>query len=364
MKKCLFSLIVLAIFTSCGSEQVTVKTGIISVKVEEMVPQQVSIIKKYPADILGEIYVAIKPQVSGYIESLVVEDGAKVCKGDVLVKISEDNYIQAVNSAKATVGVAEATVENAKLDVERTESLYNQKIVSEYDFKSAKNRLLLQEAQLKQAEAMLQKAEVNLKFTNVTSPTDGIIGLIDVSTGALVSPSDPKPITIVSDIENMFVYFGMSEVELLNLTAKSGNRSIQDDFQNPKLLMANNQEYEYEGTLDVISGVVDRETGIVNLRATFKNNGDLRGGSNGYILLPIKMDSVLLVPQSMTTAMQDKISVYVVDKDNLVSTRFIEVLNETYNDSFVVTSGLNVGDKVVVQNAIKITPGMKVAITQ
>lgn len=362
-RNCWFLVLMLSILVSCGESQQAMQTkSVMTVKVNEVTPISVSVVKKYPADIIGKVFVDIKPQVTGYVEELVIKEGSKVKKGDVIVKISEDKYIQVVRSAKASVGVAEASVENAILDVERTQSLYDNKIVSKFDLKNAENTLLLKKAQLSQAVAQLQNAEVNLGFTNITSPTDGVIGTINCFEGTLVSPADQTPITTVSDTDVMYAYFVMSEVELLNMSKDREVKNVKDIFDNPKLILANGSQYELDGTLDAVSGVVDRNSGTVSLRAIFKNNGDLRGGSNGYILLPIQMDNVVLVPQSATKAMQDKLAVYVVGNDSKVETRFITVMNETHDDSFVVLSGLESGDKVIVENTIKMKPGSKVAI--
>ena len=364
-KHFIFMLFAASILMSCGEKkQQTTQQPAPMVSVEQVVTHNIDIIKKYPADILGKVFVSIKPQVFGYVEKLVAKEGATVKKGDVILKISEDNYREAVLAADAAVDVAKANIANAKLNVEKTQSLFDNKIVSEFDLKNAKNMLLLNEAQLKQAEAQLGQAKVNLDFTNVISPTNGVIGIINYYEGSLLSSSNTSPITTVSDMNTMYVYFAMSEVDLLNISQKTSAATIESNFSAPKLLMANNKEYPLKGDLDVISGVVERNTGTVTLRASFENNGMLRGGSNGYIMLPVELNDVILVPQSMTKSIQTKMSVYVVNDENKIETRFIEIMNESYGDYYVVTNGLSVGDKLVVDNVIKLAPGMDVQIKE
>ncbi len=365
MKRIFFlTLLFASVLTGCSEQQQAPQKPIPQVEVQEIVSHNIDIVKKYPADILGKVFVNIQPQVTGYVEKLVAKEGATVKKGDVILKISEDNYREAVIAASAAVDVAKANVANAELNVEKTQSLYDNKIVSEFDIKNAKNSLLLTKAQLKQSEAQLMQAEVNLDFTDITSPTDGVIGIINYYEGSLLSPSNQEPVTTVSDMTTMYVYFSISEVDLLNMSKQASATDVEKNFASPKLLMANNEEYPLEGDLDVVSGVVDRNTGTVTLRANFENNGMLRGGSNGYIMLPTSLKNVILVPQAMTKSIQSKISVFVVTADNKIETRFIEIMNESYGDYYVVTKGLNIGEKLVVENIIKLSSGMDVQIKQ
>ncbi len=210
MKKKIILSAVLAIVLAFGcknQEQQQTQAPAPELKVLTLSPENIYIAKQYPADIIGKNFVNVVPKINGYVEKIVAKEGAKVKKGEVIVKISEDNYRQAYTAAKANVEVATANVENARLDVERTQSLYDNKIVSEFDLKNSKNNLALREAQLLQAQADVQNAKINLDYTNITSPIDGVIGTINCYVGTLVSPNTPTPITTVSDNNHMYAYF-------------------------------------------------------------------------------------------------------------------------------------------------------------
>lgn len=347
------------LLTACGGpkSEMNYQGGAPEVAVMEITPQPTVLEKLYPANIVGKDYVKVMPRVSGYVQELVVPEGATVRKGQVILRISKDTYIQQVNSTKAAMEVAKADVENATLEVEKTQALFNNKIVSDFDLKGAKLALNMKKAQYEQAKANYDNAVVNLNFTDVVSPTDGVIGTYGCFVGTLVSPNDPKPLTTVSSMKDMYVYFSVSEVDYLN--------SIYDTHNKVKgsadLILANKQRYPLQGKLDIISGVVDAATGSVVMRASFPNNGTLRGGGSGYVVMPVEIDSAIVIPQAATMALQDKIMVYTVQPDSTLKSRFIIVNPITIDDKFVVNSGLEFGEQIVVENIIKLRDGMKVS---
>ncbi len=359
MKKIIVLAFSLYSLWSCGQEQqAAVVAPPMEVTTQTVVVEDVYVNKFLPANIEGSDYIAIRPKVTGYVEDRLVEEGARVKKGEVIVKISEDGYLQAYNAAKAQVAVAAANVENAKLDVERTQSLYDNKIVSEFDLKGAKNNLALQQAQLMMAQASEDEARINLDFTEVRSPMDGVIGLVSVSRGDLVSPSDI--ITTASESSLTYAYFTLSESEVLDIALTKRDGDVAGAFHNPSLRLSNGVMYEKDGKLDLVSGVVDKSTGTVSVRASFENNGQLRGGSNGYVILPVEMDSVVLVAENATLAMQDKMAVYTIGADSVVNMVFVQTLAEPQDGNYIVTGGLSNGDKIIVKDLIKLRPGMKV----
>lgn len=175
--------------------------------VVEVQPDSVVLSSSYPATIRGRQDVEIRPNVSGFITKLSVDEGAVVRKGQTLFIIDPVQYEEAVNVARAAVNVAEAAVATAQLTVDNKRELAKKNIISNYDLQMAENTLASQQATLAQARAQLVNAEKNLSYTQVTSPSDGVVGTIPFRVGALVSPSMTTPLTTVSDISEMYVYF-------------------------------------------------------------------------------------------------------------------------------------------------------------
>lgn len=354
----------LLLFVSCGggNNQQAGQVMIPEVKVIEIAPQEVVLNKKYPASMVGKDFVKVMPRVSGYIQEIVVEEGSTVKKGQVIARISKDNYVQETRTALASMNVAKVAVETAKLELEKTQSLFDSKIVSKFDLEDAKLNLNMKNAQYEQAKAVYDNAMVNLDFTEIKSPINGVIGIYSCVVGTLVSPSG-NPITTISSMENMRAYFSMSDVEYTNLLFSRDNnvKNVKTSFLPAKFIMPNGKEYSQDGLLDVISGVVDQSTGSVSMRATFSNDGTLRGGSSGYVILPEKFDSVIIIPQSATISLQDKIVAYVVGPDSTIVSKFVTVNSTTSGDDFVVTKGLSFGDKIIVENIVKLREGMKVS---
>ena len=165
----------------------------------------------YSASIRGKQDIDIYPQVSGFITKLCVAEGESVKKGQVLFIIDQVPYQAALNTAIANVEAAKASVATAQLTYESKQELYKNKVVSEFDLKTAYNTLLSAKAQLAQAEAQEVNARNNLSYTEVKSPSNGVIGTLPYRVGALVSASLPKPLTTVSDNSEMYVYFSMTE---------------------------------------------------------------------------------------------------------------------------------------------------------
>ena len=206
----------LALLSSCGQgDKSTGKAPEFAVITVETTTANLT--NSYPATIKGKQDVEIRPMVSGFITKLHVDEGSVVRKGQVLFSIDPVQYQAAVNSAKAAVETAKAAVNTQELTVSNKRTLNQKNIISDYDLQMAENQLAQTKAQLAQAEAQLVNAQNNLSYTNVTSPSDGIVGTIPYRVGSLVSPSMATPLTTVADISEMFAYFSMTERQLLSL---------------------------------------------------------------------------------------------------------------------------------------------------
>ena len=350
MKKIALCMLSALLLTACGSKSSQMPEANKDFAVITVQTTSADLQTSYPATIKGKQDIEIRPKVSGYLTKLLVDEGATVTKGQPLFLIDSETYQAAVKSAEAQVRVIKANIASQELTVQNKKSLFEQHIISDYDMQMAKNTLESLKAQLSQAEAQLMSARDNLRWCTVSSPTNGVVGSIPYRVGSLVSASNAQPLTTVSNIEEMYVYFSMTEKQLLTLTREQGGlHTAITKMPAVTLKLADGTDFGSTGTVSTVSGVIDQNTGAVQMRATFKNTGHvLRSGGTGSILIPTHADNAIIIPQKATFDIQNKHFVYVVGAGNKVQSREIEVLTQHDGQNYVVTSGLKVGERVVV----------------
>lgn len=316
----------------------------------------------YPATIQGIQDIDIMPKIAGHITKVLVDEGDFVRAGQPLFIIDPVQYQAAVNSAKAAIEVAKANIATQELTVKNKKQLLDKQIVSQYDYDVEANTLKSYQAQLAQAQAAYVEAKNNLDYCTVSSPSDGVVGTIPFRVGALVSSSQSTPLTTVSNISNVYVYFSMTEKQMLAFTKNAGGiKAAMDSMPAIELMLADGSKYGKEGKITAISGVIDQTTGAVQMRATFDNAGlVLRSGGTGSILVPVTSKDAILVPQKSTYEIQDKKFVYVVGKDNKVSTREITVLPQSDGTNYVVTAGLKAGERYVLDGVNQLSEGQTI----
>lgn len=326
-----------------------------SYPVLDLQPRSIELTSTYPATLEGLQTVEIRPRVPGYITEMHVDEGDLVSNGQVLFSLNSEEFEQEVRSARANVQAAEAGVSTAKDEVERLQNLVDKEIVSDYQLQSAKNTLKSNKAALAQAQARLQNAQVNLEYTRVKSPANGIIGTIPYRIGSLVNSNISQPMTVVSDISKVYAYFSMSERELLemaqNVSEDGGNKTIQQRVaEMPKVnfILADNSTYPHKGTLKLASGLINTETGSATFRAEFPNPGQvLRSGGSGKVQIPFKQDSAIVIPKKSTYEVQEKRFVFSLTDSNTVESTPVSVLPISTKQLFVVEGGLNAGDTIL-----------------
>lgn len=332
--------------------------------VQEVTPNNVTLYQDFPTTLQGEQTVEIRPRIAGYIEEILVDEGDHVKKGQTLFRLNANDIQAQVRSAEAQVKVAESQVSTARINVEKTEPLVEKDIISEFQLETVKTALQTAEAQLAQAKANLANARANLEYTIITSPTNGIIGTFPYRVGSLVSSSVSHPLTTVSNTSTMWAYFSMNEIHFLQLTKDLEGSSTKEKLAklpDVELVLADNSIYNFKGKIEVASGIVDQQTGAVNIRAAFPNpEGDLRSGGSGRVRLPENHKNVLLVPQKASYEIQGKHFVYVVNGENKIVNTPIEVLVGNLKENYVVTSGLKEGDKVVIEGIASLRDGMEI----
>ena len=348
--------------TSCGGGQGGMKLGddeFAVIPVESASSKQFT---EYPATIKGMQDIEIRPQVSGFIVGLCVDEGATVKKGQALFKIDPTQYQAMFNQAKAGVESAKAKLETVKSTADNKKILYEQQIISDFEYQTATNNLLSAKAALAQAQAALTSAKQNLDFCTVKSPSDGVVGTFPYRIGSLVSPSVQIPLTTVSQIGEMYVYFSMTEKQLLEMTKQGIDLKEQlAAMPEVKLLLADGSYYNRAGKIDAVSGVIDQKTGSVSMRAVFPNTENiLRTGGMANIVFPYSMNDIILIPQTATQEIQDKKFVYVCQPDSTVKHTEITVSNLSDGKSYIVTGGLEFGQKVVVEGVQQLRDGRKI----
>ena len=362
MKKIALWVLTAVVLTSCGSKSNKMGEASNDFAVETIQTTTADLKTSYPATIKGMQDIEIRPKVSGYLVKLLVDEGATVRKGQPLFLIDSEQYRATVKAAKAQIRVCRANIATQKLTVDNKRMLFKQNIISSYDLKMAENTLASYEAQLAAAEAQLQSAQDNLRWCTVTSPADGVVGSIPYRVGSLVSGQSAEALTTVSNISKMYVYFSMTEKQLLGVTREAGgvNAAIKK-MPAVSLVLSDGTTYSQSGTISTVSGVIDPSTGSVQMRATFDNAQHiLRSGGTGSILIPTHASDAIMVPQSATFDVQDKKFVYVVNADKTVATREITVLPQNNGQTYVVASGLRAGERIVVDGVNQLKNGQKI----
>jgi len=361
MKKIAIWMFSALLLTACGNKS-QMSEASNDYAVETVQATEAELQTSYPATIKGMQDIEIRPKVSGYLTRLLVDEGATVRKGQPLFLIDSEQYAAAVKAAQAQIRVCRANIATQKLTVENKQMLFNQKIISSYDLQMAKNTLASYEAQLASAEAQLQSAKDNLRWCTVSSPADGVVGSIPYRVGSLVSASSAEPLTTVSNISQMYVYFSMTEKQLLAFTREQGgvNAAISK-MPRVTLVLADGTQFSESGVVSTVSGVIDQTTGAVQMRATFNNpNHLLRSGGTGSILVPTRAASTIKVPQKATFDIQNKKFVYIVNADKTITQREIEVYTQNDGQNYYVSRGLKTGERIVVDGVNQLKNGQKI----
>lgn len=304
----------------------------------------------YSASIRGRQDIDIYPQVSGTLTKVSVTEGQRVKKDQPLFIIDQVPYQAALQTATANVQAAEAAQATAQLTYNSRKELHRQNVVSEFDLSTAENSLLAAKAQVAQAKAQEVSARNNLSYTVVKSPSDGVVGMLPYRVGTLVNAGMPQPLTTVSDNSDMYVYFSMAENQLLGLIRKYGSKEeALKQMPAIDLLLNDQSEYGQKGTIETISGVIDRSTGTVSLRAIFPNKeGLLHSGGTGNVIISTERSGALVVPQGATFEIQDKRFVYKV-VDGKAKSSPVQVTKVNGGKEFIVEEGLTPGEVIVAE---------------
>jgi membrane fusion protein (multidrug efflux system) len=359
MKSIMLALAVIALY-SCTSIPQTPASAPPSLPVTTIMAGTQTTYRDYPASIQGVVDIDIRPQVSGYLQSILVNEGAYVSAGQTLFKINAQPYEEALNNAKASLHAAEAAVMNAQLEVDKLTPLVQNNVVAEVQLKTATTAYKIAQANVEQATANVASAQINLGYTNVKATVSGYIGRIPRKQGSLVSPNDQTALTQLSDIHEVYVYFSLAENDFNNFNSNYPGKTPADKIKNlpaVELVLANNSIYSAKGKVDMIDGQFDKTTGAITLRASFPNANELlRSGNTGKLRLGLKHDTAILIPQSATLEMQEKVFVFTIDKDNKVAKMPVTVIGKSGNN-YLVKDGVRSGDQIVLSGLDRLEEG-------
>lgn len=373
--------LVLTVLSSCGGEQQAQQQG----QAPELAVMTVGVgnselNRSYPATIKGKADIDIRPQVSGFITRVHVDEGQRVSKGQTLFTLDQVQFKAAVDQAQAAVNqtnaaiaqaqaalnVAETAVATAQLTANNKKTLYEKNIISKYEWDLAENSLAQAKANFKQAQAGISQAKAaheqakaslvsakkNLSYTVVTAPSNGVVGSIPNRVGALASPSMQLPLTTVSDNTSVYVYFALNEKDIIAMT-KNGAISLEQaiaSMPRVNLRLADGSIYGCTGEVATVSGVIDASTGSATVRALFDNPaGMLRSGSTGTVLIPYVENDAIIIPQKATFEIQDRKFVYTLNDSNKTVSTPITVFEINDGQEYRVTSGLKAGDRIVTE---------------
>lgn len=337
------------LFTACSGKKAgtVMESQVKTYPVATVTLQSVELQSVYPAVIKGQEDIDIKPRIDGFIETIYVDEGAVVKKGQALFKINSPSSVQNFENAQANFNTA-------KLDVERMRPLAEKGIIS-------KVRLSTYENNFASAQAVLEQAKASIGWTTVTSPVNGVVGTIAYRIGSLVN--NANVLTTVANTTNVIAYFSMNEKDLYEFMRNWNGNSQAEKIKNMppvKLVLSDGSEYEEAGKIQTISGVVDATSGSVSFRASFPNKqGLLLSGTSGKVIIPKFIKDVLVVPQKATTSQQDKILVYKVVADSVVQ-KIIKVKSMPDGKNFAVFAGIEAGDTIVTDGLATLKNGQKI----
>jgi len=307
--------------------------------------------QEYPASIEGTVNVEIRPQVSGSLDRVFVDEGAYVTAGQPLFKINDQPYRAQLNNALAAQHSAEGAMLNAQLEIDKLLPLVQNKVVSDYQLKTARAAQQIAKANVEQAKATVATAQINLAYTIIKAPVNGYIGRLLKKQGSLVAPADPEALTQLSDVHNVHVYFSLSEQDFVNFKEQYPGGTLGDKLKHlpaVALLLTDNTEYAHPGKIDMIDGQFNKTTGAITLRASFPNaQGLLRSGNTGKVRLSLQHNNALIIPQAATLELQDKVFVFAVADSNKVKKLPVTIIGKT-GTNYLVKDGVKAGDQIVV----------------
>jgi len=305
---------------------------------------------EFPATIQGKTNNDVRAKIQGYILEVYVHEGQVVSAGQPLFRLEANTLVESANAAKSGIATAQANVTAAEVEVNKLIPLVEKGIVGAVQLETAKANLAAAKAVLAQAKANYGTANANVDYTIVRAPISGVVGQLPLKKGSLVGPSDPTPLTTISDISKVYAYFSMNEKEYFDFLNNTPGATLNEKIKSlpeVELKLADGSIYSAKGRIETVSGQIDQATGTVQFRVGFDNaNRLLSNGNSGVVRIPKKYTQVLVVPEVASYEQQGKINVYRVVQDTAIST-VIDVVDRVDN-MIIVKDGVKEGDAIIV----------------
>lgn len=316
--------------------------------------------REFSASLEGSKDIEIRPQVSGYIDKIYVDEGAHVRKGQPLFHINDRPYQEQLNNARAALAAAKANLANAQINVSRLTPLVESNIISDVQLKTAQATYNANMANVSQAEAMVNNAQINLGYALIKAPVEGYIGRIPLKIGSLVGTTTTEPLTVLSETREMYAYFSLSENDFIQFKNDFGGNTIEEKIKQVppvELILADNSIYPLKGKVGIVSGQFNNSMGAISFRASFPNtDGLLRSGNTGKIRIPHELDSALVLPQEATYELQDRVFVFVLGDSNKVFSSPVTIAGSR-NNYYFVEKGVQTGQKIVYSGLDRLQDG-------
>ena len=351
---------VVLLATSCGGEKrkthdaAKYETLVVSLK-------DMTLEHQYSARLTGRQIVEVRPQVSGCITRICINEGEAVKKGQTLFVIDQVPYRAALEVAVAARKSAEARLATARMNFENELKLQAGNVVSDVSVTTMRNALLEAEATLAQAKAQEVNARNNLSYTEVKSPVSGVASMIPWHVGSLVSSNISEPLVTVADDSEIFVYFSISENQALDLISQYGSiDTFVSKAPAVSLRLNNGQPYDQQGRISAVSGTVDAQTGAVTLRATFPNSRHLlHNGGSATVIVPTHPQQCVVIPQEATYELQNRMFVYRV-VDGKTKATPVTLFPQNNGKEYIVEEGISAGDTIIAEGAGLLKEGIEI----
>lgn len=359
-------LLIAAIFallsSGCEKPKQQVAASPPTVEVTDVIQKDVPVQQEWVGTLDGMVNAQINAQVAGYLIKQNYKEGEQIKKGQLLYEIDPRTFQANLDEAKSNLARQQAVLKTALLDLARIKRLLPENAVSVRDRDNAVGREAAARAEVMAAEAAVEKAKLNLGFTKITSPINGVAGISKAQLGDLVGPgSSTNLLTSVSQIEPTRAYLGLSEQQYLQFAREKESRSGQDEPIPLQLILSDDTTYPHGGKFYFADRQVDAGTGTIKVAVLFPNPDKLlRPGQYARIRAVIKtVPNALLVPQQAVTQLQTKYQIAVVNSDNTVDIRIVNP-GERIGSQWIINEGLKPGDRVIVEGVQKVRQGMKI----
>lgn len=313
-----------------------------------------SFTNEYVADIHALKNVEIRTRIKGFIDKIHVDEGQIVKQGQLLFTINSQELKQELLRANAQLKNAIAEYKMIEVELNNTKTLVEKNIVSKSELEMVKAKLEAANAKIEESESIISSVKLNIEFASVKAPFNGIINRLPLKAGSLLD--EGTLLTTISDNSEVFAYFHLSEKEYLEILYEKNEQ--QNQIVN--LVLANGKVFNNKGKIETAESEIDKNTGNLAFRARFKNeNNILKHGSSGKIALVTKLKKAIIIPQKSTFEIQENNYVFTIDKNNVVSTKSIKILQRLPH-LYVIESGLSTNDKILYEGIQNVKQGDKI----